>query len=313
MSIYNIKTVAITGATSSLGIAVIKECIENEIDVIAFLHRNSKNESRVPDSKLVRKVYCSLEEMENFDVGKLTADAFIHLAWGHTNRSVRNEVRPQIDNIKYSIDSVILADKMKCKVYVGAGSQAEYGRRKDIINEMTSVNPETAYGMAKLCSSQMTRLECKKRGMRHVWPRIFSTYGPNTQDTSILNYTINQLLQGKKPSLTGCDQIWDFLFVEDAARALLLLADHGKDGEIYCIASGKSKTMREYIEITKKIIDPELSIGYGDIPYDENTVMHLEADISKIRNEIGFVPGTGFEKGIKRTIDWACDNSLKQR
>lgn len=304
-SIYNIKTVAVTGATGSLGIALIKECIANGIRVIAFVHRGSKNENRVPDSKFVHKVYCSLEEMENLDVGEMTADAFIHLAWGHTNRSVRNEIKPQIDNVKYSIDSVILADRMKCKVYVGAGSQAEYGRKNEIINEMTSVNPETAYGMAKLCSAQMTRLECKKRGLRHVWPRIFSTYGPNTQDTSILNYAIKELLQGKKPSLTGCDQIWDFLYVEDAARALLLLADQGKDGETYCIASGKSLPMREYIEITKNLIDHELNIGYGDILYDTNTVMHLEADVNKIRNEVGFVPETGFEAGIKKTIDWA--------
>lgn len=302
---YNFETVAISGATGTLGVALIEECILNGINVIAFVQRGSKNEGRIPQNKLVRKIYCSLDEMAELDVGEMKAEVFIHLAWGHTNRSVRDELKPQIDNIRYSIDSVILADKLNCKVYVGAGSQAEYGRKDGVINECTTVNPETAYGMAKLCSSQMTRVECKKRGIKHIWPRIFSTYGPNTQDSTILNYTIRKLLKDEKPSLTLCDQIWDFIYVHDAAQALLLLADKGKHGEIYCVASGNARKMKEYIEITKNYIKQDASIGYGDIPYDSNTVMHLEADISKIKNDIGFMPKTDFEEGIGKTIAWA--------
>jgi nucleoside-diphosphate-sugar epimerase len=188
---------------------------------------------------------------------------------------------------------------------VGAGSQAEYGRTDDILTEETAVHPENAYGMAKLCAGQMTRLECSNLGIKHIWPRIVSTYGPYTQDTTIINYTICSMLRGEKPSLTGCEQIWDFLYVDDAAVALLLLASKGRDGEIYCVASGKSKKLREYISIVRDEMGGRVPVGFGEKEYGLNTVMHLEADISKLKSETGFEPQISFEEGIKRTIDWA--------
>jgi nucleoside-diphosphate-sugar epimerase len=305
MNKYSINKVALTGATSTLGTAIIRECIENGIEVIAFTNKGSLNEKRIPISNLVTKVYCSLEEMKNFETGGLCAEVFFHLAWGHTNRAVRNDLRPQVDNIRYSLDSVELACRLGCKTYVGAGSQAEYGRTNQILTEDTPTNPETAYGMAKLCSGQMTRLECRNNGIRHVWPRILSTYGPNTQDTTILNYTISSLLRGEKPALTACEQIWDFLYVDDAAKALMLLAQKGRDGEIYCVSSGQSRTLREYVFISCKALGCDTEVGFGEIPYGETTVMHLEGDITKLCNDTGFEPKISFEEGIKKTIEWA--------
>lgn len=299
------RTVAITGATGTLGIALIQECVKHDMPVIAFVHRGSPNEKRIPVHPLLKKVSCSLDEMEQLDVSDLQADIFIHLAWGSTNRQVRNQLKPQVDNIRYALDSVELADRMGCSVYVGAGSQAEYGNTEELLNENTATYPKTAYGMAKLCTGQMTRLECKKRGIRHIWPRILSTYGPYTQDTTILNYSIRCMLKGEVPQLTKCEQIWDFLYVEDAARALLMLAEYGRDGEVYCVSSGQSKTLREYLEITRSQVAPEAKIGFGALPYGEDTVMCLRGDIAKLTRDTGFAPRISFEEGIAKTIEWA--------
>jgi nucleoside-diphosphate-sugar epimerase len=113
------------------------------------------------------------------------------------------------------------------------------------------------------------------------------------------------LLRGEKPALTACEQIWDFLYVDDAAKALMLLAEKGRDGEIYCVSSGQSKTLREYVSIACKVLGCDTEIGFGEIPYGETTVMHLEGNITKLRNETGFEPGISFEDGIKKTIEWA--------
>lgn len=302
---YENRRVAITGATGTIGVSLVKQCIEDDMDVIVFINPDSKNEARIPNDLHIKKVFCSLDKMEEIDVTGLKADVFVHLAWASTNRTVRNNMKPQVDNIKYSLDSVELADKLGCKIYVGVGSQAEYGKKNEIIHEETTLAPETAYGMAKLCAGQMTRAECMQRKIKHVWLRVFSTYGPYTQDSTIINYTIKTLLKKEKPTLTGCDQIWDFLYVDDAARAILLLADKGRDGEIYCVSSGQQKKMKDYIEIINKSIDSSLPIGYGELKYDKNSVMYLAGDISKIHNETGFLPETSFEEGIQRTIEWA--------
>lgn len=302
---YGIKKIALTGATSTIGTAIIRECVANDIEVIAFVNRGSKNEGRIPEDALVKKIYCSLNEMKEVDTLGLNAEAFFHLAWGSTNRLVRDNLDPQVNNIRYALDSVLLAKKMGCDTYVGAGSQAEYGRTDEILTEKTYPKPETAYGMAKLCAGQMTRLACKKCGLKHIWPRMLSTYGPYTQDTTIINYTINCLLHGEKPSLSGCEQIWDFLYVDDAAKALLLVAEKGTDGEIYNVSSGRAATLKGYIEIIRNKINPDAEIGYGDLPYGKETVMHLEGDITKLKNETGFVPMISFEEGVIKTIEWA--------
>ena len=299
------NTIAITGATGTIGISLIKQAIEQRKNVIALVNKGSVNISRIPKSDLVRVIECSLSDYKDLSCDGLSADVFIHLAWASTNRMVRNNLMPQVDNIKYSLDSVDLAERLGCHTYVGAGSQAEYGRKDVALTEGLIPNPESAYGMAKLCAGQMTRLSCKNKGIRHIWPRILSTYGAYTQDTTIINYTLNCLLNGKKPSLTKCEQIWDFIHVDDAARALLMLAEKGKDGEIYCIGSGTSRMMKDYILEISNLIDSSIPIGFGDISYNDNTVMHLVGDISKLKQEIGFEPCISFSEGIKKTIEWA--------
>lgn len=302
---YLFRKIALTGATSTLGIAIINECIRNDIEVLAFVNPESKNKNRIPINSRIKIIPCALEEQNKIDITGLTAEVFVHLAWQSSNRLVRNNLIPQIENIRYSVDSVTLAEKLGCFTWVGAGSQAEYGKANVRLTENTYPAPVTAYGMAKLCAGQMTRLECDKYKIKHIWPRILSTYGPNTQDTTILNYTIRSLLEGKSPNLTRCEQMWDFLYVDDAARALLLLADKGKNGETYIVSSGKACAMKQYIEIIKDKINVDIHIGYGKIPYDENSIMYLEGDISKIKKEVGFEPTIIFEDGIDKTIAWA--------
>ncbi len=300
-----IETIAVTGATGTIGVSLINQAIERNIKVLAFVNKGSIHISRIPHSDLVEIIPCSLSDLSTLFCDGKRADVFFHLAWASTNRLVRNNLSPQVDNIKYSLDSVDLAERLGCHTYIGAGSQAEYGRHNVPLNEETFPSPETAYGMAKLCSGQMTRLACRNKGIRHIWPRILSTYGPYTQDTTIINYTISSILKGNRPSLTGCDQIWDFIYVDDAARALLLLAEKGRDGEIYCIGSGMSQSMKDYILEISEALDPSIPVGFGDVPYNENTVMHLAGDITKIRAEVGFEPEVTFSEGITRTIAWA--------
>ena len=78
-----------------------------------------------------------------------------------------------------TIDAVRTAAAMGCRVFVGTGSQAEYGRVDGVLRADTPTNPENGYGMAKLCAGQMSRTEAAALGMDHVWARILSVYGPH--------------------------------------------------------------------------------------------------------------------------------------
>ena len=71
------------------------------------------------------------------------------------------------------------AKTARCQVFIGAGSQAEYGRVEGVLTAQTPCFPENGYGMAKLCAGQMSRVECQTLGMAHIWTRILSVYGPH--------------------------------------------------------------------------------------------------------------------------------------
>ena len=140
----------------------------------------------------------------------------------------------------------------------------------------------------------------------------FAPGNNNTYDgeKTMVMSLIAQLLAGQKPGLTKGEQIWDYLYADDVADAFMLLAQKGKDGGIYPIGSGDPRPLREYIEIIRDAIDPALPLGFGEVPYGDKQVMYLCADISKLREDTGFVPHINFKDGVFRTIEFV-KNSCK--
>ncbi len=295
----------ITGATGMIGIALIKKCITEGIEVYAVCRKNSTKISRIPVHPLVHIVECNLEQLCKLDKEVITGgDMFFHLGWDSTIGDGRNNMSLQLKNVQYTLDAVALAHKLGCNVFIGAGSQAEYGRVEGCLNATVPTFPENGYGMAKLCAGQMSRVECAKLGIRHIWTRILSIYGPYDSEKTMISTVVGKLLNGEKPSLTACEQQWDYLYCEDAAKALLLLAQRGLDGKVYCIGSGKVKKLYDYVQVIREKINPVAEIGIGEIPYSDKQVMYLCADIEDLKKDTGFEPETEFESGIEQTIQW---------
>lgn len=80
---------------------------------------------------------------------------------------------------------------------------------------------------------------------------------------------------------------------------------------IYPIGSGNARPLREYIEIIRDEIDPNLPLGFGEVPYSDKQVMHLCADISDLQRDTGFEPEVGFREGIQNTIKYCLTMSVR--
>ena len=183
-----IRRIAITGPTGAIGVALIQLCIEKDIEVIAICRKESKRIERIPKHPLVKRIYAGMEELselaetedlcKKWDI-KGSVDAFYHFAWEATIGGGRNDMKLQTRNISYAIDAVRLAKKLGCQVFVGAGSQAEYGPVSEIIDENTKYSPELSYGIAKYAAFLLSRRMCEQKGMEHVWgaylQRLWST------------------------------------------------------------------------------------------------------------------------------------------
>lgn len=294
----------ITGATGAVGMALLTELEKNRVETTVLCRKGSKRNCRIVESQYIRKLECSLAELSELSLEGEEYDVFYHLAWEGTTGDSRNDMTLQNNNVKYTLEALSLAERLGCKAFVGAGSQAEYGRVEGKISPDTPAFPENGYGIAKLCAGQMCRVRAKSAGIRLVWARILSVYGPYDTEGSMIMSTVKKLLSGEVPEFTPGEQIWDYLYSADAAKALYLLGITERAEGIYCLGSGKGRALKDYITALRDEIDPHAELGLGRIPYAEKQVMYLCADIEKLTADTGFTPRTIFADGIKETVGW---------
>ena len=324
------KRAVVTGPTGAVGRALLKRLLSEGIEVLTLCRPGSGRSADIPDHPLLTKAEAGLEdyaalaeredafgELGGYAPGEAGLnrekpwDVFYHLAWEGTTGAERNDVTLQLSNAAHALDAVRLAKRLGCTAFIGAGSQAEYGRCEGTLKPDTPAFPQTGYGMAKLAAGQMSRLLCAQLELRHVWARILSVYGPWDTERSRVMSAIEALLYGKKPSLTKGEQRWDYLYSEDAAEALYLLGDRGQDGKIYCLGSGSAKKLREYMMQIRDAVSAltgvskeKLPLGIGELPYAKDQVMYLCADIADLRRDTGFSPRWTFDAGIRKTAEF---------
>lgn len=299
--------VVITGPTGAIGMALIQKCIEERTPVLAICHPGSKRIANIPVSPYVMIIECDLANLHRAaEQCNEKYDVFYHFAWAGTVGDARNDMYLQNQNVRYALDAVQLAKKLGCHTFIGAGSQAEYGRVSGLLEADTPVHPENGYGMAKLCAGQMTRQICEKMGMKHIWVRILSVYGPYDGENSMVSHTIKVLMDGKRASFTPGEQMWDYLYSDDAAEAFRKIAKSGTAGKTYVLGSGKCDRLKTYIEEIYQAVcevrEHPGTLGIGDVPYADRQVMYLGADLTELTKDTGFVPGTSFGVGIRKTL-----------
>ena len=150
----------------------------------------------------------------------------------------------------------------------------------------------------------MTRSYAHQLGMRHIWMRILSIYGPYDGEQSMVMSTIIRLLHGEVPEFTKGEQMWDYLYSGDAAKAFRLAGEQGVDGKTYVLGSGQAQPLKNYIETIRDVTAPGAELALGAVPYGERQVMYLCADIEELKQDTGYEPDVCFEEGIRRTLKW---------
>ncbi len=295
------KRAIISGATGAIGTALVQKLINEGTQVLVLCRNGSQRLGVLPNNSLIKKLNLSLHEYASFENNsKEKYDVFYHFAWIGTCGSARNDVLLQSENIKYTLDAVALAKKFGCHTFIGAGSQAEYGRVEGILTSQTPVFPENGYGIAKLCAGRMSKEYARQLGINHIWVRILSVYGPHDGSGTMVSSTITKLKNGEKAQFTKGEQLWDYLYSSDAAEAFRLLGERGVDGKTYVLGSGKARKLSDYIRIIGKRLCAENLLEFGSIPYAEKQVMYLCADISELERDTGWKPEIDFESGIDK-------------
>ncbi|MEG0035308.1 MAG: NAD(P)-dependent oxidoreductase [Oscillospiraceae bacterium] len=292
----------VTGATSFIASGLLRELIRRQGKIYAVCRPNSEKMFRIPKSDKIHIIECELENLDRLrEKIKQPCHVFFHLGWDGTGD--KNNMYLQNQNVKYTLDAVQAAAQLGCHTFIGAGSQAEYGLANTKLHENTPTFPVNGYGMGKLSAGLMSRKACEQLGIKHIWSRILSVYGPMDAQGTLVMSMIKKLTNGEKPMLTKAEQIWDFLYIDDCAKALYLLSEHGQASQVYNIGSGEEIQLKEYAEKIRGIVNPKIDIEYGAKAYNENTPMFLSANIEKLKKDTGFEPKVSFETGIHQIIE----------
>lgn len=230
-------------------------------------------------------------------------DVVIHLAWTGVANSARFDRCQFVDNLEPSCTLVEAAAAAGVGTFIGMGSQGEYGPGS-VMSEDSLPKPTSLYGAAKVAALYLTRQIATQAGMRHAWVRLFSTYGPGDNDVWLIPTLINEMLSGRRPRTTLGTQRWDWLHVEDAARALLAVATTSAASGVFNLGSGRSERVRDVIERIRDLTAPDMELVFGEIPFRPDQVMLMQADITRLQQATGWSPQISMQEGLEGTVAW---------
>mgnify|MGYP000426649154 CR=1 FL=1 len=297
------KTILVTGATSFIGINLIKEILK-EYKVIAVVRPNSEKILLLPESKNL--LVLGLEMKDYYKLPSLIKEpihAIVHLSWGGTRGIDRNDIELQERNLKYSIDILHSAVKLNANIFMSAGSQAEYGLQNEIISENTVPEPVTAYGKSKLKFYEYGIEFCKNNNIKFVEPRFFSLYGTGDYEGTLIMSMLDKMLKNEPCDLTYCTQKWNFLNIKDAVAGMKILLESKlvKSGA-YNFASTDTRELKNFLLEMKNITNSKSQLNFGALPHNDNGKYGINPDITKLLNT-GWQPKISFKDGIREIIE----------
>lgn len=304
------KKVVITGASGFIGSRLARELIGQGAHVTA-LARPNPDLWRIGDlASTINWSYPDFYDAKSLsaELQRLEPDFIYHLA---TYYAVDNNVDLAgiIDtNIRLGACLVKAAGRIEnLKLFVNAGTCAEYGDVREPADEETRLAPSTVYASTKAAATLVLSQMAADEGVPLTTLRLYNLYGEHESAKRIVPYIILSMLDNKDVSLTACEQEKDYSYVGDFVRAFMQAAVEHKAGagKLFNIGSGKAIKMRRLVEeIAANLPESKARIDFGALPYRENEMWYQCAVIEEAKKHLNWRPETGLEEGVRKTVDW---------
>lgn len=298
--------VLVTGGNGFIGSNLVNLLLENKLEVVILVLPGEILNPRIIDSEKLQILVGNLDDLVKLDkqIPDKSIDSCIHLAWEGSTGNARGDVNIQISNIIRTTNLIKLLSIKHINKFIGSGSLAE----KDVLNyhfdDGSNPNAVSNYGVAKLSTYLFSKVECNKYGIEHIWCYLGNTYGVGNTNNNFINFAIKLLLEGKRASFTDGLQVYDFVYISDTASAIFNVLKHGVKNHSYYLGSGKPRLLREYIVDLRDIINPNIKLYFGEIPFNGNSLEYKDYEISKLTKDTKSIDEVDFITGIKKTVEW---------
>lgn len=298
------KNVIITGANGFVGSAVVRECLEHGIHVCAVVRNN--HHDRLPEHPALKLVSCGMDEVQKLkeliEPGKY--DTFYHFAWTGSAGPARADTRLQLDNAQWTVEALRTAKELGCSRFLCAGSIMEHETMAAAYTPGNRPGMGYIYGGGKTIAHIMCMSVAANIGIDLIWPEITNAYGVGERSPRMVNTTIQKCIRGEAPQFTAGTQNYDFVYIDDVARAFRMIGENGKPFHEYLIGSSTARPLKEFLLEMQAAIAPGLDFIFGDIPFTGVDLPLDRFDCSETEKDTGFRAQVSFGEGCRRTMEW---------
>lgn len=301
------KIAVVTGANGFVGSAVVKELLNNDYKVYAVVRNGHADRLQGLDN--IEIVNCELSEIDRLpELIYEKCDVFYHFAWSGSAGNERANTRLQLDNVQWSVDCIRVAKTLGCSRFVFAGSIVE---KECLAAAYTGGNRPGLgyiYGGGKVAAHILCSSVAVAEGIDLLVGEITNAYGVGEVSPRLVNSTIRKCIAGTSPEFTAGTQNYDFIYIDDLARAFRLIGENGKPFTSYVIGSSHAKPLKEFLLEMQQAVAPDLEFKFGEVPFAGIDLSLSDFACTKTEKDTGFRAQISFAEGCRRTFEW-----LKER
>jgi nucleoside-diphosphate-sugar epimerase len=205
--------------------------------------------------------------------------------------------------VQAACDAVKLAARLGCKRFVNAGSIMEYEAMSYIPQAGATPGMGNIYSTAKLAADFMAKTTAAKEHIEYCNVIISNIYGIGEKSGRFLNSVMRKMLQNESIAMTQGTQLYDFIYVTDAVKAIILAGINGEANTSYYIGNETQRPLREFVLDMKEILQSKSELLFGRVPFTGAMLSYREFDTEGLKT-LGFRPEISFKEGIKKTQEW---------
>jgi UDP-glucose 4-epimerase len=306
------STILVTGGSGLIGSHTVDQLLSEDIKKVIVFDKiiNEKNLENARKSKKVKIVQGDIFNLHEVKRVSMGVDYVFHFAGMLLLPSSKDPRGALRDNIIGMFNLLETLTKQKIKRFIYSSSISIYGssKKKVLMKEDYPLNNRTMYGAGKIVGEQFCRVFHDMAGLNYVALRYSSVYGPRQHYEGLyprlIMESLDRIEKGLSPRLEGKgEEIQDFVYVGDVAKANLLALKSNVDDEAFNIVSGRPATVKELIQTLIGLTNPKLKIEF--LPRTTKVSVPFRwFSVEKAKKLLKFKPETDLKCGLQKLIEW---------